>query len=582
MANIKSQKFTKALTNWIGLWLPLFMLANLPVLTDWLKNGSQVTIQDLILPEVLCFITSGMIALIFWRTFKNRRLSGLLGALFVTYLLALKFEPVFGLIVKVGSKIYPGLILSNTVVVQLSFIIIGIVLFAAGILTWLANRLMRAKSWSGDGAAKGIVVAVSVAFLLQFVPVLYRIVLEWPQFFYRPKSLAVQTSSETKPDIYYIVMDRYTNQSVLQNQFNFDNSEFINHLKSNDFSVDPNARSNYPYTTMSIASTLNANYNSDLVQKFGQSKAQTVEPYHYSIRYSSVIKQLKNLGYSYYHLGSWYEATNQTSLADRIFQPEGQLTLFGYTFTLDGFSKEHLNSSVYGKFVQHGILIGNFQLLHYNTLSEADATPYKFEILKKLADDQTGGRFIFAHILSPHDPYYFNADGSRSNYSGNNNSGLPVKQKYLNQIQYLNSQMEEVVDKIKEKSGNQAIIVLQSDEGPYPIQLNGENFNYKAVGDELGGGDMRTWSDQDLQMKYGILAAYHLPGVTTGDLAAGGDSVNIFRLIFNKYFHANLSYLPKCYYAYPNGRDNPFDFVNITEHLTGKINSNCSSDSSFK
>jgi hypothetical protein len=332
---------------------------------------------------------------------------------------------------------------------------------------------------------------------------------------------------------------------------------------------------------MSVASTLNASYNSDIVKKFADAPLQTLEPYHDSIRYASVIQEFKSLGYSYSQLGTWYEASNQAPLADHNFQPEGQLTVLGHTFTLNNFSKDQLTENVFWQFVKSGFNLGSFKVLTYSGISEKDATLYKIDQLKQIAAQPAGGKLIFAHILVPHDPYYFNADGSLSTTSDSNNIGEPIKDKYIGQVQFVNSQMTDLVSQIRKNSNNQAVIVMQADEGPYPMQLNGQNFNSSAVGDELDYGDMTKWSTEDLQMKFGVLAAYDVPDAKASDLPVAGNSVNIFRLILNSYFSANLPYLPECSYAFTGGRTQSFVYKDITARLTGKANPACPADSKF-
>ena len=406
---------------------------------------------------------------------------------------------------------------------------------------------------------------------------------EWPQFFYRPAPLSLSAKAgDTKPDVYYIVLDRYTSQDVLRAQFNFDNSPFTNFLADQGFSVNPDAHQNYPYTTMSISSTLDAQYHSDEVKQFSGASYQTVEPYHDDIRYAPVIQEFKSLGYSFTQLGTWYEASNQAPLADHSYQPDGLLTIFNHTVTLNTFSKEQITTSIFWRFLQQTFSLGNFTVYGYSGIPEQDATTAKIQILKDLATAPAGGRFIFAHLLIPHDPYYFNADGSTNPNSSSDNVGEPIKQKYVNQVQFINGQMEQIVTDINTATQGKAVIIIQSDEGPYPIQLNGENFDGDAVTSDLASGSMLDWSNTDLTMKYGILAAYHVPQASVSDMQQGNDSVNIFRVVLNAYFNAGLPYLPRCYYAYPNGRNQPFVYTDITQRITGSANPACPADSIFK
>ena len=563
------------------LWLLLTALALLPIFSEWEENRYQVSVQDLVVPLVLSLLTSSLLSFIFRKKYISQPIGSLLGASFSTLIISHDFQTRLITFTPFLHALDPIPKLETIEPLIFSFLFFAAIVYAGFLIIHLVNKWITKNNWPTNEISKGLNLLIGLSFALVTIPLIYSVAVEWPQFSYRPPLLSNSAKVTTdKPDIYYIVLDRYTSQSVLTSQFNFDNSAFIQSLQAQGFSVNPNAHNNYPYTTMSIASTMNASYNSDLVQKFAGASQQTQEPFHAAIRYSSVVQELKSFGYSYDEIGSWYEASNKAPLADTVFQPEGHLTLFGHTFTLDTFDKNELVQSPFWQVIQNGISLGKHNLLGYSSLSEVDSTPYKLKALTQLASQPAGGRFIFAHILTPHDPYFFNADGSLSQNSGNDNNGEPIKQKYVNQVEYINSQIKPIIDQINKASNHTAVIILQADEGPYPMVLNGNNFDGTSVGDELSTQSMLSWSDQDLQMKYGTLSAYSIPKASSQAIDAEGDSVNIFRLVLNTYFDTNLPYLPKCYYAYPDGREHSFVFTDITQRLTGTANPLCSKDSS--
>lgn len=566
----------KLIYSWLVLWLVLFIIGNLPVFSSWMKNQTQSYAQDLILPLLLSSLNSLIVSLFFAKRFNKNRFATLIGVIPVIVVFGQNYQNSL-------SKLNPGLEQNSNFGIIFSLAISLLIISLALLISFLIDKYTAAWRQITLVLGEAIIISIVAAFAIQLIFVAPAIISRWPEYFYRPPGFALTANSNNvKPDIYYIILDRYASQNILQEQFQSDNADFLNYLKSNNFSTNPSALSNYPFTAMSIASTLSANYDSDLIQKFSNSKMQTMSPYYDTIKNSPVISQLKKLGYSYDLLGTWYEATNQSPLADNVYQPEGRLTVFGRTYTLNGFPKMVLTNSFWEQIVRHGLTIGQKKILGYSGISEADATPYKLDKLKKLADQPAGGRFIFAHILVPHDPYYFNADGSRLNNPGSNDVEEPIKQKYIGQVEYINTQMKDVINRIEKNSNRQAIIVLQADEGPYPTQLQLDDASSGSIiDDDLSTIDMRTWSDQNLKMKYGILAAYQVPQAKSKDLASGGDSVNIFRLIFNTYFNTSMSYLPRCYYALTNGRNLPFAYSDITNRLTGQSNSECSPNSDF-
>ena len=67
------------------------------------------------------------------------------------------------------------------------------------------------------------------------------------------------------PDIYFIILDSYPRQDVLQSIYGFDNSEFLDYLERSDFYVASDSRTNYIQTTLSLASSLNMDYLQQLI-----------------------------------------------------------------------------------------------------------------------------------------------------------------------------------------------------------------------------------------------------------------------------------------------------------------------------
>jgi len=572
----------------LQLWAPLVMLALLPTLSNFLGNRFEVSVQDLVLPLILDVIVAAIIAGLFTWAWRRSRLGGYVSAILAMLALGGDYN----------SRLTGGYqwlqhltglpALDGWMGVVVSLIAVALTLAASYGLGRLASMAVKRTGWPERDLAIALSIAIAATFIFKAGPVAGDLAAEWPQFFYRPPQLTSSTAKTTagKPDIYYIVLDRYASQDVLKQQFGFDNTDFISYLSVNGYYVNPSAHNNYPYTAMSIASTMTGNYLNDIVNKFGGSAQQTTIPFNESIRSSPVASELKSLGYRYDLIGNWYETSNTSRVADNVYQPTGRLTIWGYDFIINNFAKNSLTQSVIWRFLQPGIRLGSFTVFNYGNMGDVDLDHYALTQLASEAAGPPGGRFIFAHILIPHDPYYFNADGSLSANTDSDNEGKPLKQKYIGQVQYINIQMKSILSQINTVSQGQAVVVLQSDEGPYPIQLNDQDFDENDVEGELKVGDMRKWSDTNLQMKFGNLAAYHIPAANLGqaaDTTTAADSVNVFRLVLNTYFGATLPYLPDCYYVYPNGRDQPERFSDITARLTGQAaDARCQANGSVK
>lgn len=575
----KPQPRLAKLKSWGLLFGIAAMIGLLPIISNFNANRFEVALQATIIPILAALIVAAIIASVFYRFYRRDPLGGFVSTLLTASILGVNYDSRLGNISPLLSAIMP---LPQLDGLQGSFLSLVFMLII-GLLSWLTGRLVsgfvRARKWPVHDLVGGASIAITVAFALLFFPMARTLWQGRSQYFYKPSALNAQaTVGSGKPDIYYIVMEDYANQTQLQKQFGFDNSQFLNYLASNGYYVDPNAHQNYPYTTMSIASTLNAGYNTDMINRFKNDSIQNIYPYHRAVQYSSVVQQLKTLGYQYNEIGSWYETTNRGPLADNFYLKDRRLTLFNHTFYIDGYTQSQLAQSPFWRFLENGVSVGKFTLLRYQGIDQIQLTKDSLYQLKTLAGQSSGGRFIFAHIIAPHQPYNFNADGSISATPNDDDSGRLIKDKYVGQLQYINSQIQQVLDSIKHNSGGHSVVILQSDEGPHPQELNEHIFDPGSADDELNNQNMNQLSDSDLALKYGTLAAYQIPGASAQDLKIGATNLNVFRLVLNQYFGAKMSYLPECYYAFPSGRNKPFVYEDITPRITGIANSACAPD----
>jgi hypothetical protein len=128
--------------------------------------------------------------------------------------------------------------------------------------------------------------------------------------------------------------------------------------------------------------------------------------------------------------------------------------------------------------------------------------------------------------------------------------------------------VKKTIQDIRRSSSVEPIIIIQSDEGPYPPAFADYNN---------GEASLYPWtkaSRETLQRKYGVLAAYYLPDVPAEQTAELNSSVNTFRFVFNHYFGASLPYLPDCALLYEGTK--PFAFYDVTAKIHGTEAPACS------
>ncbi|HEY7477385.1 MAG TPA: sulfatase-like hydrolase/transferase, partial [Actinomycetota bacterium] len=344
------------------------------------------------------------------------------------------------------------------------------------------------------------------------------------------------TPPASRPDVYYLIFDRYANERVLREQYGFDNDPFLDELRSRGFTVLDDMVSNYPRTIPSLASSLNMGYLDRLASvegpeshEWGAIMALLDRP--------RVPATFQRLGYRTINVASWWDVTAHDPGADEnvnFFQDEFEY-VFWQTTMLPAL--EH-----YAPIVEPSGFFSDVW----------EATPKQFEAVARVAEDP-GPTFTFGHFLLPHPPYVFRADGRPSFRLPR----LSTDEAYVEQVRYTNARIIELLDRLMTNTspGEEPIIVVQADEGPFP----------RALATDGDGYDFSEATQPDLERKQGILSALYLPGHEDA-IPGSMTPVNTFRLILSTYFGAELPLLPDRAFVYRD-QEHPFDLSDVTERL---------------
>ncbi len=128
-----------------------------------------------------------------------------------------------------------------------------------------------------------------------------------------------------KPDIYYIILDRYANADTLSQIYDFDNEPFLHELEARGFSIARHAWANYFKTALSRLQL--AEHELHRSGTAGRGHEPTVRPSARSSRPSVTTWRcpaaLKSIGYDYVHLGGWWEPTATNVDADVSLRYQG-------------------------------------------------------------------------------------------------------------------------------------------------------------------------------------------------------------------------------------------------------------------
>ena len=365
-------------------------------------------------------------------------------------------------------------------------------------------------------------------------------------------NIKITRKDKTKyPDIYYLIFDRYTSSENLINFLGFDNSDFENYLKNKGFFIPGRCMTNYPYTFLSLASSLNMEYINYLFYIAGPNSTDRT-PAYILLRNNKVVRFLKSIGYKYYHLGSWWGPTRKSKNADENFIYPNKIKL-----DLDEFSFKLFKTTI-----AYSAILNFFPNLLFNknekNIANIDANRilYKFNQFKYIPYKK-GPKFVFAHFLSTHPPYFFDKSGQRFTKDQQLNDidkktwGCKKEIKlYLESIEFTNTKIKELVNNILSNSSTTPIIIIQSDEGPV--------FKYWTKN-----------TSKYLNMRAGIFCALYFPNVDKKALKRLVTPVNIFRFVFNHYLGTSLPYFKNIVYRYKSKKD-IYSFKNITRLLRKK------------
>jgi hypothetical protein len=333
------------------------------------------------------------------------------------------------------------------------------------------------------------------------------------------------STSQRPPDIYYIILDTYTRADALSTNFGYDNHALVNELERRGFFIAGCSQSNYSFTAMSLASSLNYNYIPDLNPSFTSTNTDETSVYPYLFN-NAVVFTLRKLGYKFVSFESGFSPTEFTN-ADIYYTQQSDWLGILLEDGINPFEAMQIDTSaamfVYELSPHLPVKIQQFLSLDTAYVVHRNRILYSFYRLERLGT-LAGPKFVFVHILAPHNPFVFGANGEylqrKTPFTLNDDLDAFLLSDYIAgydaQVTYINQRILSVVDALLKTSTNPPVIIIQGDHG-VPR--------------------MGVWRDT-------ILNAYYLPGISTTQLYTSISPVNTFRVIFDSYFAGQLPLLP--------------------------------------
>jgi hypothetical protein len=326
-----------------------------------------------------------------------------------------------------------------------------------------------------------------------------------------------RTPGKPLPDIYYIILDMYARDDVLDKEFQLDNRPFLSGLEQLGFTVANCIQSNYTQTELSLASSMNMNYLDTLDNHYqsGYIDRTGLPPLFKS---SVVRRSLAALGYKTVDFQTEYPFINMTDADIYLSMSSNGLEYLQNSLGANPFETMLLNTTA-------GLVFTSFNSPDRSYIDNLLDSPSKEQIARELFLLSTlpevprypSPKFVYAHILIPHGPMVFGPNGPLDPKDflpvdeNNNMKTQDFIDAYRNQVEYIDNRLLPILSTIIQNSKTPPIIIVQ--------------------------GDHRPWTRPE------ILNAYYLPGDGAKGLYPSISPVNSFRYIFNTYFGTNYPLL---------------------------------------
>jgi hypothetical protein len=535
MAQIKrkvNRSFIQTITRFFerGLFAP-FLLSIQPVLQLFLINISELDFSEILRSIFAALLLASIVFAVLYLVMRDWIKSSLVASLFI--LLFFLFGDVSDWIVKTFGL---GPVRAN-------FLILALV--AVIMIVWFWMVRSRIKNTKTLNLYFNL---LSVLFLINSVIQMRNYLIENGVSFnptIPPAPVTAVHSAAARPDIYYIILDAYGRNDILQTIYDFDDSSFLNALKARGFYVAKAASSNYIQTMLSLSSSLNMDYIQSL--KADGVKIENRADLISILQDSKVRSVLAQNGYQTVSFRNEYKATMPN--AD-IYYDDSET---GVVYPVTAFESILIDHTL--------VRILTVLPAFHKALIEMPYDTHRHYILSAFAGIKkipslNGDYFVYTHIIAPHPPFVFDENGvalphdepfklADANQFIKDHSRKAYLTGYRQQMQYINTLVLEAVDAILAKSNTPPIIIIQGDHGP---------------------GAYLHWSSLEKTLpaeRFSILNAYYFPDQDYSLLYPSISPINSFRVVLNKYFGGKFGLLPDRHYY--SQWSFPFDFKEVTD-----------------
>jgi hypothetical protein len=344
-----------------------------------------------------------------------------------------------------------------------------------------------------------------------------------------PSVTRVAAAGDSLPNLFVVILDKYTGQRSLEANYGFDNRPFEQALERQGFIVPRDARANYVHTFLALAAMLNWQYLDDVARRLGPENGDWSAAYPL-IEDNRTWRALERLGYRFVFMPSALPATDHNRYADLLLPDPSRLSHEFEAVWLRGTILLPVLEWACGRFRCSGGALPYIP-------ETADSYDWKFRMLPGLASGEKPV-FVLAHLTVPHEPYVYDAEcRHRDPYWPRADSGAAepaVKAAYIAQVQCVNRKVEELVTRIIRNSRRPVVIMLQADHG------------HALLGRDVP--PLADVSPAQIAERTDIFAAYLLPGAARSLVSDSIGPVNAMRAVMRHYYGFDLPLLEEASY----------------------------------
>jgi Sulfatase len=330
-------------------------------------------------------------------------------------------------------------------------------------------------------------------------------------------------SSDSLPDIYFILFDEYTGLNTLEDRFNHNNANLRSFLKEKGFNTPSVSEAHYGHTDYSLASMLNMNYLPDLDN---MTEVERLYMCNNLIFNNNVVAFLKKMNYSVRNLSIFDMQKDSRELG----------TFYSNSFRVKVPTFLNFKHDVLLHYIIKSSIISSLKKNIGVKAIPTDNTDRYNRLLDIISSDMTNRKFpqfVYTHLLLPHQPFIYKSNGE--NFSNEELRNKSMNEIYPAQVDYTNSIMKSIVTSIQNHSKRSSIIILTGDHGV-------RYFTYGIKG----------CRPIDL---YSIFQSVYFPNKEKINYPNNMALVNTFRIIFNTYLSTQLDLLPQKYFDYNSEKE---------------------------